>query len=62
MEVGKKAAYIVKRADNGFILTGSDGNVLVFNTTLDVARDIANGILGKMEPGMEIEFAAKRNK
>lgn len=62
MEEGKKVAYIVKCANNGFIFTGSNGKVLVFNTILDVARDIANGILGKMEPGMEIEFTAKRNK
>lgn len=62
MEIGKKATFIVKRADNGFIFNGSNGKVLVFVTALDVARDIANGVLGEIEPGMEIEFTAKRNK
>ena len=62
MEAGKKATYIVTRAYNGFIFNKGDGQVLVFNSAIDVAKDLADGMLGKMEPGMEIEFTAKRNK
>ena len=61
MELGKKTTYIVTRVDNGFIFN-SDDKVLVFNTAMDVAKDIANGIFAAIESGMEVEFTAKRNK
>lgn len=62
MELGKKVTYIVTRVDNGFVFNTSDGKVMVFNTAIDIAKDIADGVLGAIKPGMEIEFTAKRNK